>query len=94
VLEHFFPDQEVIHQRQEHFRDAAPRESDAEGAVETLDGVEFTHHFVDAPGDYETVRFHYVEKGDPANETILFLHAFPPRGSSGTTKYRPLLRAR
>ena len=77
VLENFFPDEEAIHERQEYFRDVTPREPDTEGDVEVLDGVEFTHHFVDAPGDHETVRFHYVEAGDPANETILFLHGIP-----------------
>ncbi|GAA3311171.1 alpha/beta fold hydrolase [Streptomyces cinereospinus] len=77
VLENFFPDQEAIKARQEHFRDVGPRDADSEGDVEILDGVEFTHHFVDAPGDHETVRFHYVEAGDPANESILFLHGIP-----------------
>lgn len=77
ILEHFFPDEAEIKKRQEHFRDVKPREPDAEGAVETLDGVEFTHHVVDALGDHETVRFHYVEAGDPSNETILFLHGIP-----------------
>ena len=77
VLEHFFPDQEEIKKRQDHFRGVPPREPDSEGDVETLDGVQFTHHFVDAPGDHETVRFHYVEAGDPSGEAVVFLHGIP-----------------
>lgn len=77
VLENFFPDQEAIKKRQDRFRDVTPREGDAGGDVETLDGVEFTHRFVDAPGDHETVRFHYVEAGDPSKEAVVFLHGIP-----------------
>lgn len=77
VLKTFFPDEEAIKARQARFRDVVPREPDVEGGTETLDGVEFTHHFVDAPGDQETVRFHYVEAGDPLGETIVFLHGIP-----------------
>lgn len=77
VLKTFFPDEAAIKAREELFRDVKPRSPDREGSVEVLDGVEFTHHFVDAPGDHETVRFHYVEAGDPADETILFLHGVP-----------------
>lgn len=77
ALKTFSPDQSAIGERQEQFRDVRPRNPDAEGAIEVLDGVEFTHHFVDAPGDHETVRFHYVEAGDPHHETIAFLHGIP-----------------
>ena len=51
------------------------REPDKEGDTELLDGVTFTHHFVDAPGDYDTVEWHYVScgKGKP----IVFLHGIP-----------------
>ena len=40
-----------------------------------LDGVTFTHHFVTASGDYETVDWHYVEAG--AGEAIVYLHGIP-----------------
>ena len=47
------------------------------GATEILDGVTFTHHFVEAPGDHETIRWHYVEAGPLDGETIVFLHGIP-----------------
>lgn len=75
ALEGFFPDEELIAERVSAFRDVAPREMDAEGDKEVLDGVTLTHHFVDAPGDHETVRFHYVEAGE--GEPIVFLHGIP-----------------
>jgi pimeloyl-ACP methyl ester carboxylesterase len=69
------PDGKLIAERLARFADVTPREPDTEGSTEVLDGVEFTHHFVDAPGDQETVRFHYVEAG--AGEPIVFLHGLP-----------------
>jgi hypothetical protein len=59
------------------FASVQPRDADQEGATETLDGVPFTHHFVEAPGDYETVEFHYVETGPTDGETTVFLHGIP-----------------
>jgi len=76
-LKSFMPDRAVIEARAQQFRDVQPREPDAEGAVEVLDGAEFVHHFVRAPGDHETVLFHYVEAGVPTGETIVFLHGIP-----------------
>ena len=35
------------------------------------------HRFVKAPGDSETVTWHYVEAGDPSNPTVVFLHGVP-----------------
>ncbi len=75
LLENFFPNEELIAQRVAEFADVKPRDADTDGAVEVLDGVEFTHRFVDAPGDQEEVRFHYVEAG--AGEPIVFLHGIP-----------------
>ncbi len=75
VLENFFPDEEVIGKRVAQFTDVEPREPAAEGDTEILDGVSFTHHFVDVPGDHETVRFHYTEAGE--GEPIVFLHGIP-----------------
>jgi hypothetical protein len=59
----FIPDEARIAERVDHFAYVNPREPDEEGHTEQLDGVTFTHHFVDAPGDGETVRWHYVEAG-------------------------------
>ncbi|MBB5166315.1 alpha/beta fold hydrolase [Mycobacterium sp. AZCC_0083] len=75
VLEGFLPDEAKIAPRVAHFADVQPRPFDQDGDTETLDGATFTHHFVDAPGDEETVRFHYVEAGD--GEPIVFLHGIP-----------------
>jgi pimeloyl-ACP methyl ester carboxylesterase len=54
------------------------------------------HRFVAAPGDSETVRWDFVESGNPANVTVVFLHGMPTtsesRGSlsSPTTVGSPL----
>jgi pimeloyl-ACP methyl ester carboxylesterase len=75
VLENFFPNEDAIAKRVAEFADVTAREPDSEGSTEVLDGVTFTHHFVDAPGDMETVRFHYVAAGE--GEPIVFLHGIP-----------------
>jgi pimeloyl-ACP methyl ester carboxylesterase len=75
ALEAFHPDEELVERRVAKFRDVSPRDPDDEGDTETFDGVTFTHRFVDAPGDCETVRFHYVEAGE--GEPIVFLHGLP-----------------
>jgi pimeloyl-ACP methyl ester carboxylesterase len=71
----YHADQQVVNDRVEQFRDVRPREPDHEGDTETLDDRTFTHHFVEAPGDFDTVRFHYVEAGQ--GEPIVFLHGLP-----------------
>ena len=71
------PPEKLIDERTAHFASVQPREPDQDGATELLDGVTFTHHIVHAPGDYETVRWHYVEAGDANAEAILFLHGIP-----------------
>lgn len=75
MLVSFFPDEEKIAARVAQFAGVQPRPGDSEGDQEVLDGVRFTHHFVEAPGDCETVRFHYVEAGH--GEPIVFLHGIP-----------------
>ena len=75
AMQNFFPDEEKIAARYAAFADVEPRAADEEGDTEILDRVTFTHHFVDAPGDFETVRFHYVEAG--TGEPIVFLHGLP-----------------
>jgi pimeloyl-ACP methyl ester carboxylesterase len=49
----------------------------AEGDVEHWGSATGVHRFVDAPGDSETVRWHFVESGDPANPTVVLLHGMP-----------------
>lgn len=71
----FIPDEEKIEQRRRHFAHVEPRSPDQDGDTEVLDGVTFTHHFVEAPGDSELVRWHYVEAGQ--GEPIVFLHGIP-----------------
>lgn len=76
-IETFLPPDDKIAERMKHFANVQPRAEDAEGDTEVIDGVTFTHHFVDAPGDYETIRWHYVECGQPDAEKIVFLHGVP-----------------
>ena len=54
-----------------------PRAPDAEGDEEQLGEVTVTHRFVDAPGDGETVRWHYVEAGPAGAPVVVFLHGVP-----------------
>ncbi len=76
AIEGFIPSEEKIKARVAHFADVQPRTPDKDGDTEVLDGVTFTHHFVTAPGDYETIKWHYVECG-AAGEPIVFLHGIP-----------------
>jgi pimeloyl-ACP methyl ester carboxylesterase len=48
-----------------------------DGETEHLGAVVATHRFVSAPGDSESVCWHYVEAGDASNATIVFLHGVP-----------------
>ena len=75
AIDGFIPSEAAIDVRVRHFADVAPRAPDRDGATEILDGVTFTHRFVRAPGDYETVLWHYVECGE--GEPIVFLHGIP-----------------
>ncbi|KAF4948808.1 hypothetical protein FGADI_9365 [Fusarium gaditjirri] len=73
----FMPSRERIAERLADFGPLKPREPDTDGSVEHLGDVAFKHHFVDAPGDYDTVRFHYVSCGDETKTPIVFLHGLP-----------------
>jgi pimeloyl-ACP methyl ester carboxylesterase len=75
AIEGFIPSEEVISQRVAHFATVEPRARDKDGDTEVLDSVTFTHRFVEAPGDYETLNWHYVETGQ--GEPIVFLHGIP-----------------
>jgi pimeloyl-ACP methyl ester carboxylesterase len=77
AIEGFFPSDELLSQRLAHFASVQPRERDKDGDTETFDGVTFTHHFVDAPGDEETLNWHYVETGKKDADAIVFLHGLP-----------------
>ncbi|KAH8698723.1 alpha/beta hydrolase [Talaromyces proteolyticus] len=75
IIETFIPPQDLIKEKSQNYASVEPRSEDKEGDTEVLDGVTFTHHFVEVPGDYETVLFHYVEAG--SGEAIVFLHGIP-----------------
>jgi pimeloyl-ACP methyl ester carboxylesterase len=78
AVDNFIPPDDLVDERTRQFRSVKPRAGDEHGNTEVLDGVTFKHHFVDAPGDHETVRFHYVEAAnDPDGEVIVFLHGIP-----------------
>jgi pimeloyl-ACP methyl ester carboxylesterase len=76
AIDGFIPSDELVSQRLAHFSSVQARQRDQDGDVEVFDGVRFTHRFVDAPGDAETLNWHYVETGDQG-ETIVFLHGIP-----------------
>ncbi|WP_280438185.1 alpha/beta fold hydrolase [Nocardia carnea] len=75
ALGDLFPPEEEVAARVAEFADLVPREPDADGATEVLDGVTFTHHFTEVDGDMEVVRFHWAECGE--GEPIVFLHGIP-----------------
>ncbi|MFE2041425.1 alpha/beta fold hydrolase [Streptomyces sp. NPDC059477] len=52
-----------------------PRTPDNDGDTEIVGTTTVTHRFVDAPGDSETVRWHYVEAG--SGPVVVFLHGIP-----------------
>lgn len=57
------------------FASVTPRDGDEEGDIELVGETEVVHRFVEAEGDSETVRWHYVEAGD--GEPVVFLHGLP-----------------
>lgn len=75
ALAGFAPDSAKLEARLPTFTDVTARPGNVDGDTETLDGVQFTHHFVEVDGDIETVTFHYVECGN--GEAIVFLHGVP-----------------
>ena len=64
-----------IEKMMEEIGDVPSRAPDEDGNTEILDGVTFIHHFVSAPGDYDSIRWHYVDCGE--GSPIVFLHGMP-----------------
>lgn len=55
--------------------DIAPLPASNDGDTEDIGGLTVTHRFVEAPGDGETLRWHFVEAG--AGEPLVLLHGIP-----------------
>lgn len=92
AIDGFIPSDELISQRLAHFAPVQPRERDKDGDTETFDGVTFTHHFVDAPGDAETLNWHYVETGKRTRKQSYFFTGFRTPGSNGSIRCRRCLQ--
>lgn len=75
ALETFVPPEDEVTERLADYADVQPRAGDEDGDTEVLDEQTFAHRFVEAPGDHETIRWHYVETG--VGEPIVFLHGIP-----------------
>lgn len=69
--------EQAVAKRAQHFANTKPREPDSDGDTEVLDGVTFTHHFIETPGDYEAIEWHYVTCGQPNATPLVFLHGIP-----------------
>ena len=57
------------------FASVTPLEGNRDGEVEVIGDAEVVHRFVEAEGDSETVRWHFVEAGE--GEPVVFLHGLP-----------------
>ena len=77
AIEGFLPDEDKVAARAKRFEHVKPRNEDKDGDTETLDGVTFTHHFTETPGDYEVVAWHYVTCGKKDATPLVFLHGIP-----------------
>lgn len=75
LLERKPPPDALIDERVAQLGTVESPTTNQDGDTEVLHGVVFTHHFVEASGDAETVLWHYVETG--AGEPIVFLHGIP-----------------
>jgi pimeloyl-ACP methyl ester carboxylesterase len=57
--------------------DARPVAGNRDGEKEQLGQTTVVHRFVAAPGDSETVIWHFVESGDPSGPVVVFVHGVP-----------------
>jgi pimeloyl-ACP methyl ester carboxylesterase len=57
--------------------DTGKPRTNKDGEREQLGETTVVHRFVGAPGDSETITWHYVEAGDPSAQTVVFLHGVP-----------------
>ena len=87
AIENFIPPDELINKRTAHFASVEIREPDKDGGTEKLDGVTFTHHFIEVPGDAGAILWHYVEAG--AGEPMCFFMVSRILGFNGIIKCRP-----
>ncbi|KAM5343596.1 hypothetical protein ACJ41O_012133 [Fusarium nematophilum] len=75
------PSPEQVAKRLAEFGPLEPRQPDADDSVEYICGASFTHHHIEAPGDYDTVSFHYVTCGSKEQQvqkgSVVFLHGLP-----------------
>ena len=52
-----------------------PAPENVDGETEDIGGMEVTHRFVEAPGESETIRWHFVEAGE--GPVLLLMHGIP-----------------
>jgi len=64
-----------------------PAPENTDGEVEDIGGLEVTHRFVEAPGEGETLRWHFVEAGE--GPVLLLMHGIP----QSWCMWRPILPA-
>lgn len=64
-----------------------PAPENQDGETEDVFGLEVTHRFVEAPGESETLRWHFVEAGE--GPVLLLMHGIP----QSWCMWRPILPA-
>jgi len=67
-----------------------PAPENIDGEIEDIGGLEVIHRFVEAPGESETIRWHFVEAGPTENKdgpVLLLMHGIP----QSWCMWRPIL---
>jgi len=65
-----------------------PAPNNTDGEVEDIGGgLSVTHRFVEAPGECETLTWHYVEAGNPEAPVLVLMHGIP----QSWCMWRPIL---